>query len=53
MSAHYKLALFLAAALISSAPFAGAQGDKAKDDKASFDPKQAKDGGLGMPTPYR
>jgi hypothetical protein len=52
MSAHYKLALYLAAALITAAQFAGAQDDKAKDDKASFDPKQAKDGGLGMPTPY-
>ncbi len=57
MSAHYKLALYLAAALIACAQFAGAQDDKAKtdkgkDDKASFDPKQAKDGGLGMPTPY-
>src|ERR1700742_4298558 len=52
MPAHYKLALYLAAALITATPFAGAQEDKAKDDKASFDPKQAKDGGLGMPTTY-
>ena len=29
-----------------------AQGEKDKGDKAAFDPKQAKDGGLGMPTPY-
>ena len=52
MSVHYKLALFSCAALLSCAQFAGAQETKAKDDKAAFDPKKAKDGGLGMPTPY-
>jgi hypothetical protein len=52
MSAHYKLVLFFSAALIACAQFAGAQEDKGKDDKASFDPKKAKDGGVGMPTPY-
>jgi hypothetical protein len=51
MSAHYKLVLFLSAAFIVCAQFVGAQEEKAAD-KASFDPKAAKDGGVGMPTPY-
>src|SRR3954454_4232089 len=50
MSAHYKLVLFLSAAFMVCAQFAGAE-EKAAD-KASFDPKTAKDGGVGMPTPY-
>jgi len=51
MSAHYKLVLFLSAAFLVCSQFVGAQEKKA-DDKASFDPKTAKDGGVGMPTPY-
>ncbi len=48
MSARYPLALSLAVALLGCAPLARAQ----TDDKAAFDPKKAKDAGLGMPTPY-
>jgi hypothetical protein len=48
MSAYHKLALYLSAALISCAQLAGAQ----TDSKAAFDRTKAKDGGLGMPTPY-
>jgi hypothetical protein len=52
MSRYHKLTLFFCTALLSCVQFAGAQETKAKDDKAAFDPKTAKDGGLGMPTPY-
>jgi hypothetical protein len=48
MPAYHKLALYLSAALISCAQLAGAQ----TDSKAAFDRTKAKDGGLGMPTPY-
>lgn len=48
MSANHKLALYLSAALISCAQWVVAQ----PDSKAAFDPKKAKDGGLGMPSPY-
>lgn len=48
MPAYHKLALYLSAALISCAQLAGAQ----PDSKAAFDRTKAKDGGLGMPTPY-
>lgn len=48
MLARYPLALSLTVALLSCAQFAGGQ----TDDKAAFDLKKAKDGGLGMPTPY-
>jgi hypothetical protein len=53
MSARYRFALFLSVGLLSVGQFAQAQGEKDKGEgKANFDPKQAKDGGLGMPTPY-
>src|SRR5918997_6540006 len=53
MRARNRLIVFCSAALLSCASFAGAQSEKKQgEEKSAFDPKQAQDGGLGMPTPY-